>query len=336
MNLSFKKYSLAILCVLASAQSSYPMAGSNSWMHSVKNSLSGFYRNAVSYCTLQKAKATADSSIETVKNNPKISAVVAAATGASALAAWTGINWYTHRERISKAPWMSTLKKVPGKLIQPAIPLYGKDMEAYGAQKENWEDDLQTYIIPKEIPINLNSPHSVVHYFKYALGNPAAIIYARNVRMKKADDCIVTNGILDNETQIKHAGLSIINRSRFTSENQELMRFTWNQKKQPVKKIIVAGMATDVNEMIVWQKDKHLTNPAVYVTLKDRDQAILQKSTVDFGIDGHALYIHIPSDVFNDCVHHYDVELHLPQSMKLPEIKYTKQQVKPALLQVKY
>jgi hypothetical protein len=274
----------------------YPMAGTNpesrSWISSLKNSVTSACSKALAYCSLQKTKDVTD----LVRNNPGMAAGIFAAATGGAWGTWSLYKMYKNRERETLAPWSSLLKKVPCKL------------------NNRNEDDV----------------HAWINLSRIGTRNGTLIYYQQQ-----------------NQTPIKHAGLTITKRRNdlgarnkvIELENpentnvalhQKLIRYTLEDNMP--EKIHILSLSNNVNEMIVRQKAKHLAHAVLYVTLKSENQEKLNSSNVTFHPNSLGdLDIMVNDQPFGHGITPIDIELHIPEGIKIPEIVYSTQQIKPLL-----
>jgi hypothetical protein len=246
------------------------MAGNTlSWTQRIKNSLSSFYAQAVSYCSLKKQP-------QSFKRNAQVSAILAADTNSP----------QKRHEQIRMMPWTATLKSVP-------------------AQQENsQQDDIQNaLIITKKIPL-IKQPAHLIECNDPALAQNFADFYAKEyARMLSAQDGIITNHTPAVEIPVKHSGLSIIKRSDELYKEHKLARYSYD-KNTPIHTIVINGKCKDVNQMIVHQHEEQLSHPSVYVTLKNDDRKSLENAQVTFDVHGNKLFVKIiDADQYNFELH---------------------------------
>lgn len=295
MECVMNRFSLIFLCMLASAQITCPMAeNSPSWMQRIKNSLSSIYSRAVAYCSLKKQP-------QPLQRHAQISAMLAAQANGT----------QEKPEKIRLMPWTPTLKSVPSKQANP--------------QEDNIQNPI---IIKKDIPL-FNKPAHLLGFNDTQLGKEFANSCEKHhpARMLEASDYLLTNHTRADETPIKHAGLLIDKRSNELYKEHKLARYSYDEKTS-IKTIFINGKCTTVNEMIVCQYEEHLSQPAIYVTLKHNDAQALEQAQVSFTTHNQDLFVKISN------ADQYDIELHLPRRMDTPFIKYLTQQVK-ALAEIK-
>ena len=289
MECVMNRFSLVILCMLATSHIACPMGGSTiGWTQRIKNSLNSIYTRALSYCSLKKQQ-------QPLQRNTQVSEMLDAQSNGT----------QKRHEQIRMMPWAASLKNIPCKAANPH------------------EDDIKNpVIIPKRIPF-VKQPAHLIECNDPEIAKNFVDFHAKEyARMLEASDYIITNHTRAFGTPIKHAGLSITRRSIELYKEHKLARYAYD-KTTKIQKIAINGMCKNVNQMVVCQHEEHLSHPTVYVTVKDNDRQTLEKAEVTFTCDGTNLFIKI------DNADHYDFELHLPRRMAKPEIKFITQQSEP-------